>query len=67
MKVKRILNVAIVGMALTMSGVMGTGCSQAPKETCYSQIVEEGGTGPYKAIMKEDASLPAHTNFVTPD
>lgn len=67
MKVKRILNVAIVGMALTMSGVMGTGCSQAPKGTGYSQIVEEGGTGPYKAIMKEDASLQAHTIFVPQD
>ena len=24
-------------------------------------IVEEGGTGRYKSIMKEEASLPAHT------
>ena len=26
-------------------------------------IVEEGGTGRYKSIMKEEASLPAHTVF----
>ncbi len=31
------------------------------------RIVEEGGTGPYKAIMQEEASLPAHTVFVPQD
>ena len=30
-------------------------------------IVEEGGTGRYKSIMKEEASLPAHTVFVPQD
>ena len=29
--------------------------------------VEGGGTGPYKALMKEEASLPAHTVFVPKD
>ena len=29
-----------------------------------SKIVEDGGTGPYKAIMKEEATLAAHTVFV---
>lgn len=29
--------------------------------------VEEGGTGSYKAIMQEEASLPAHTVFVPQD
>ena len=28
-----------------------------------SRIVEDGGTGPYKAVMKEEASLEAHTVF----
>lgn len=30
-------------------------------------ILEEGGTGAYPAIMKEEASLPAHTLFVPQD
>ena len=32
-----------------------------------SRIVEDGGTGPYKAVMKEEASLEAHTVFVPQD
>ena len=32
-----------------------------------SRIIEEGGTGAYKAIMKEDFSLPEHTIFVPQD
>ena len=32
-----------------------------------SKIVEEGGTGPYKAIMEEIAGLPAHTVFMPQD
>lgn len=32
-----------------------------------SRIVENGGTGAYKAIMKEEAILPAHTVFVPQD
>lgn len=32
-----------------------------------SRIVEDGGTGAYKAIMKEDFSLPEHTIFVPQD
>ncbi|MCR4809817.1 MAG: glycoside hydrolase family 43 protein [Prevotella sp.] len=32
-----------------------------------SRIVEEGGTGPFKAVMKEEPSLPAHTVFVPQD
>ena len=32
-----------------------------------SRIVEEGGTGAFKAIMKEDFSLPEHTIFVPQD
>lgn len=34
------------------------------EETPASRIVEDGGTGPHKAIMKEEASLKAHTVFV---
>ena len=32
-----------------------------------SRIIEDGGTGLYKAIMKEDASLPEHTIIVPQD
>ena len=32
-----------------------------------SQVVEDGGTGQYKAIMKEEATLEAHTVFVPQD
>ena len=32
-----------------------------------SRIVEDGGTGPFKAIMKEEASLSEHTVFVPQD
>ena len=35
--------------------------------TPASRVVEEGGTGPYKAIMKEEPTLPAHTVFVPQD
>ena len=32
-------------------------------ETIASRVVEDGGTGPYSAIMATDASLPTHTLF----
>ena len=32
-----------------------------------SRIVEDGGTGAYKAIMKEETTLPEHTVFVPQD
>ena len=32
-----------------------------------SLVVEDGGTGPHKAIMKEEATLEAHTVFVPQD
>lgn len=32
-----------------------------------SRVVEEGGTGPFKAVMKEEKSLPAHTIFAPQD
>lgn len=37
------------------------------EDTPQSRIVENGGRGPYKAIMKEEASLKAHTIFVPQD
>ena len=33
------------------------------KENCKQRIVEDGGTGPSKAVMREERTLPAHTVF----
>lgn len=41
-------------------------CGKCAKKT-LSRIVEDGGTGAYKAVMKEEASLKAHTVFVPQD
>ena len=35
--------------------------------TNRSRVIEEGGTGAYKAIMKEEKTLPEHTVFVPRD
>lgn len=54
--------------ALTVVGLMTIGCiSMSFTTEEKSRIVEDGGTGPYKAIMKEEASLQAHTIFVPQD
>lgn len=37
------------------------------QESAQEKIVEDGGTGDFKAVMKEEASLPAHTVFVPKD
>ena len=37
------------------------------KPTAKSRIVEDGGTGDYKAVMKEESTLPEHTVFVPQD
>lgn len=39
----------------------------AQSENTKARIVEDGGTGPYKAIMQEEVSLKAHTVFVPQD
>ena len=44
-----------------------TGMCFTTDGTPASRVVEEGGTGPYKAIMKEEPTLPAHTVFVPQD
>ena len=36
-------------------------------DTLKSRIVEDGGTGPYKAVMKQEPALWAHTVFVPQD
>lgn len=37
------------------------------REAAQQKVVEDGGTGDYKAVMKEEATLPAHTVFVPQD
>lgn len=39
----------------------------AQTESVKQRIVEDGGTGPYKAVMKEEPTLQAHTVFVPQD
>ena len=41
------------------------GCCK--KEASKQKVVEDGGTGTFKAVMKEEATLPAHTVFVPQD
>lgn len=41
----------------------GDGCHKKAK----SRIIEDGGTGDFKAIMKEEKTLPEHTVFVPRD
>lgn len=52
--------IAIIGLTTHL-----VSCSSGPQP--LSRIVEEGGTGPYKAIMQEEPSLEAHTVFVPQD
>jgi len=37
------------------------------RESARSKVVEGGGTGPYKAVMREEPTLPAHTVFAPQD
>ena len=43
-------------MSMVAVALFGFICTSFTTEE-KSRIVEDGGTGPYKAIMKEDASL----------
>ena len=63
MKTKTFLCAAWALMMLTAQPATVNAQQSSP----LSRIVEEGGTGPYKAIMKEEPSLEAHTIFVPQD
>ena len=41
--------------------------TNSQKETIRQRVVENGGTGAYKAVMTEDLSLPEHTILVPQD
>ena len=45
------------------------GCCEKPccKKEAKTRILEDGGTGAYKAIMREEPTLPEHTIFVPQD
>ena len=55
--------VSMLCMGVSLSAHAQNGSENAPK----SRIVEDGGTGPYKAVMQEEKSLEAHTVFVPQD
>ena len=53
-------------MSMVAAAVFGLVCTSFTTEE-KQRVVEDGGTGPYKAIMKEDASLKEHTILVPQD
>jgi hypothetical protein len=66
---KMLFTLALTTMAMSASANATENSEQAAiaAETPQKRIVEDGGTGPYKAVMKEEASLTAHTIFVPQD
>ncbi len=52
-----------------LAAAMLAGCATGPvaPETVQSKIVEDGGTGPYKALMFEAPDFEAHTVFAPQD
>lgn len=65
MKTKEMFQSALAAICLMAFSL--TSMSFTTEDAPGSRIVEDGGTGPYKAIMKEEASLKAHTIFVPQD
>ena len=55
--------------SLIYAAAILAGCASGPvaPETIQSKIVEEGGTGPYKALMFEAPDFEAHTVFAPQD
>ncbi len=53
-----------ISVLATLAVAFGLGCNAQMAETfTKNRTVEDGGTGPYKAIMVEEPSLEAHTIF----
>ena len=65
MKTKEMFQSALAAICLMAFSL--TSMSFTTEDAPSSRSVEDGGTGPYKAIMKEEASLKAHTIFVPQD
>ena len=53
--------------AIFFSAMMLSTPLMAQSTELKQRIVEDGGTGPYKAIMKEELSLAEHTIFAPQD
>ncbi len=61
----------ILGLAVGLLGMMLGGCqttsadkaTQAVSRETASRTIEDGGTGPYKALMASDSTLATHTIF----
>ena len=66
MKVKSFLSAAFAATALMAVGAVSMSFTMKDEKPT-SRVVEEGGTGPYKAVMKEEPTLEAHTIFVPQD
>lgn len=66
MKVKSFLSAAFAATALMAVGAVSMSLTMMDEKPT-SRVVEEGGTGPYKAVMKEEPTLEAHTIFVPQD
>ena len=66
MKVKSFLSAAFAATALMAVGAVSMSFTTMDEKPT-SRVVEEGGTGPYKAVMKEEPTLEAHTIFVPQD
>ena len=50
-------------LALSVVALPACMCAQNKEESARIRIVEDGGTGPYSAIMYTDGSLTTHTVF----
>ena len=66
MKVKSFLSAAFAATALMAVGAVSMSFTMMDEKPT-SRVVEEGGTGPYKAVMKEEPTLEAHTIFMPQD
>ena len=66
MKVKSFLSAAFAATALMAVGAVSMSFTTMDEKPT-SRVVEEGGTGPYKAVMKEEPTLETHTIFVPQD
>lgn len=57
----------IIPIILATATLVGCSTVPIPPETVQSKIVEDGGTGPYKALMFEAPDFEAHTVFAPQD
>ncbi|MFD0751404.1 alpha/beta hydrolase family protein [Mucilaginibacter calamicampi] len=58
-----LLGAALLGLSLVNSASAQTAPAAAPATRATSRVIEDGGTGPYKAIALQESSLATHTVF----